>query len=131
MFARSFALTMLLAAAAILTITMGTRQSMGLFVSPLNTATGLGIMATLGMQAVMNLMVVTGLAPTKGIALPLLSSGGTGWILTAGSLGLLVAMDRCLEEASPSGEPVIQTTAMELKPSSTPLAAARAMTASA
>ncbi|MEI7969626.1 MAG: MFS transporter [Betaproteobacteria bacterium] len=36
---------LLLAAAAILTITMGTRQSMGLFVSPLNTATGLGIMA--------------------------------------------------------------------------------------
>ena len=32
-------------AAAILTITMGTRQSMGLFVSPLNSATGLGIVA--------------------------------------------------------------------------------------
>jgi MFS family permease len=34
-----------LAAAAILAITMGARQSMGLFVSPLNTATGLGIVA--------------------------------------------------------------------------------------
>ncbi len=55
---------------------------------------GIGVLATTGFQAVMNLMVVTGLAPTKGIALPLLSSGGTGWILTAGSLGLLVAMDR-------------------------------------
>ena len=30
-------------AAAILMITMGARQSMGLFVSPLNTHTGLGI----------------------------------------------------------------------------------------
>jgi len=55
---------------------------------------GLGIASTLGMQAVINLMVVTGLAPTKGIALPLLSSGGTGWMLTAACLGLLVGMDR-------------------------------------
>ncbi|CAN5752220.1 hypothetical protein BH11PLA1_BH11PLA1_07990 [soil metagenome] len=55
---------------------------------------GVGIIATLGVQAIINLAVVTGLAPTKGIALPLLSSGGTGWILTAGCLGLLVNMDR-------------------------------------
>jgi len=58
---------------------------------------GLGVVLTFGIQAMMNLAVVTGLAPTKGIALPLLSSGGTGWILTAGSLGLLVAMDRVSE----------------------------------
>ena len=37
---------------------------------------------------------VTGLAPTKGIALPLVSQGGTGWVLTAFSLGLLISMDR-------------------------------------
>jgi MFS family permease len=36
---------LLLTAAAILMITMGARQSLGLFVSPLNTATGLGIVA--------------------------------------------------------------------------------------
>jgi MFS family permease len=36
---------LILTAAAIMTITMGARQSMGLFVSPLNTATGLGIVA--------------------------------------------------------------------------------------
>lgn len=36
---------LILAAAAIMTITMGARQSLGLFVSPLNTATGLGIVA--------------------------------------------------------------------------------------
>lgn len=55
---------------------------------------GFGVMATIGLQAVINLFVVTGMAPTKGIALPLMSSGGTGWILTAGCLGLLAAMDR-------------------------------------
>jgi MFS family permease len=37
--------SLVLTAAAIMTITMGARQSMGLFVSPLNTATGLGIVA--------------------------------------------------------------------------------------
>lgn len=36
---------MMLAAAAILMITMGARQSTGLFISPLNTATGLGIVS--------------------------------------------------------------------------------------
>ena len=55
---------------------------------------GIGVIATVGGQALMNLFVVTGLAPTKGIALPLLSAGGTGWMLTAASLGLLIAMDR-------------------------------------
>lgn len=62
--------------------------------------TALGVTFTIGAQAIINLTVVTGLAPTKGIALPLLSSGGTGWILTAACLGMLVAMDR-----TPSDEP--------------------------
>lgn len=35
--------TLVLSAAGIMTVTMGIRQSLGLFVSPLNTATGLGI----------------------------------------------------------------------------------------
>lgn len=37
--------TLVIAAAAILAVTMGIRQSLGLFVSPLNTSTGLGIVA--------------------------------------------------------------------------------------
>lgn len=56
----------------------------------------LGIVATLGLQAIINLGVVTAVFPTKGIALPLLSSGGTGWILTAASLGVLAAIDRLI-----------------------------------
>lgn len=61
---------------------------------PLLKLWALGVVATIGLQALINLMVVTGMAPTKGIALPLLSSGGTGWILTAASLGVLIAIDR-------------------------------------
>lgn len=37
--------TLVLSAAAILAVTMGIRQSLGLFVSPLNSATGLGIVS--------------------------------------------------------------------------------------
>jgi cell division protein FtsW len=65
---------------------------------------GLGIFSTVGLQALINLAVVTGMAPTKGIALPLISSGGTGWILTAASLGLLIAMDGLGEEAAAGDE---------------------------
>ncbi|MFN0133407.1 MAG: FtsW/RodA/SpoVE family cell cycle protein [Phycisphaerales bacterium] len=61
----------------------------------------LGIITTVGVQALVNLAVVTGLAPTKGIALPLVSAGGTGWILTAFCLGIVVAIDR----AAPRNEP--------------------------
>ncbi len=61
---------------------------------PLLRLLGLGVLTTVGLQAIINLAVVTGLAPTKGIALPLLSSGGTGWMMTAFSLGLVVAIER-------------------------------------
>ena len=53
----------------------------------------LGVMLTIGLQATINLAVVTVMLPTKGIALPLVSAGGTGWVLTAFSLGLLAALD--------------------------------------
>ena len=45
-----------LAAAAILMITMGARQSLGLFISPINTATGLGITTISFAYAVAQLM---------------------------------------------------------------------------
>ena len=60
----------------------------------------IGVIATFTIQAVINLMVVTGLGPTKGIALPLLSSGGTGWIVTSICLGLIVAIERTQEYAT-------------------------------
>ncbi|MDG2291825.1 MAG: FtsW/RodA/SpoVE family cell cycle protein, partial [Phycisphaerales bacterium] len=54
----------------------------------------LGVILTIGLQALMNIMVVVGLAPTKGIALPLLSSGGTGWLLAGAGIGFIWAVDR-------------------------------------
>lgn len=76
---------------------------------PFQRLVGLGVMLTVGLQALMNIAVVTGSVPTKGIALPLLSSGGTGWVLTAFCIGLLVSMDREMarehgEEMEPNAE---------------------------
>ncbi len=65
---------------------------------PFHRLLAMGVMFTIGLQAAINIAVVSGVAPTKGIALPLLSHGGTGWVLTAFSLGLLVSMDRRREQ---------------------------------
>ncbi len=53
----------------------------------------LGMTSLITIQAVINLMVVTGLVPTKGIALPLISAGGTGWVTLAFSIGLIASLD--------------------------------------
>jgi len=63
----------------------------------------LGVMTTLGVQAAINLLAVTGLGPTKGIALPLLSAGGTGWVLTAGMLGLVAGREAFSDETAEAG----------------------------
>ncbi len=68
----------------------------------------LGVLLTVSMQAAMNVAVVTVVVPTKGIALPLISAGGTGWIVTAFALGLVAGLDNAnaLEE---SREPEMDT----------------------
>lgn len=66
---------------------------------PMSRLLALGIGATVGLQAVINVVVVTGMAPTKGIALPLISRGGTGWMMTALCLGMVIAMDRRVARA--------------------------------
>ena len=53
-----------------------------------------GITAVIGLQAAINIAVVTVSMPTKGIALPLISSGGTGWILNAAAIGVLMSIER-------------------------------------
>jgi cell division protein FtsW len=61
---------------------------------PLGKLLGVAIAGMIGAQAVMNLMVVSGLAPTKGIALPFVSAGGTGLVITAMATGVLVNIAR-------------------------------------
>jgi len=49
----------------------------------------------IALQAVLNLMVATGLVPTKGLPLPFVSYGGSSLILNFTAIGLLVGVDSC------------------------------------
>jgi cell division protein FtsW len=49
-----------------------------------------GIVLTIAMQAVINIGVVTVVLPTKGIPLPFVSAGGTGMLLSAIAVGVLL-----------------------------------------
>jgi predicted MFS family arabinose efflux permease len=69
-----------LAAAAILMVIMGTRQSLGLFVSPLNTSTGLGIV-TISLAMAVNQFVWGAVQPLAGA---LADRFGPGRVLVAG-----------------------------------------------
>lgn len=66
---------------------------------------GLGIALTVGLQAAMNIAVVTVMVPTKGISLPLVSAGGTSLIVTAASVGLLASIaKRAAADVSNDGD---------------------------
>ena len=73
---------------------------------PLGMFLAVAITGTIGAQAVMNLMVVTSLAPTKGIALPFISAGGSGLLLTAMAAGVLVnvAKHGRVKQKKPAGQ---------------------------
>jgi cell division protein FtsW len=49
-----------------------------------------GIVLTIGIQAAINIGVVTVVLPTKGIPLPFVSAGGTSMLLSAVAVGVLV-----------------------------------------
>ena len=61
---------------------------------PLGKLMALGITLTLGFQAVINIAVVTVSVPTKGIALPLVSAGGSGAIILGALVGILASIPR-------------------------------------
>jgi cell division protein FtsW len=54
----------------------------------------LGITLIICVQGLMNMAVVTGLLPTKGIALPLVSYGGSSLVVTLGAVGVLLNISR-------------------------------------
>src|SRR3954463_4696842 len=93
-----------LAAAAFLMVTMGARQSLGLFVSPLNTSTGLGITTISLALAVAQLMwgviqpvagaVADRYGPRKVLAagLVLLSIGTAITPFMTSAFGLIVSL---------------------------------------
>src|SRR5262245_20120318 len=57
----------------------------------------MGITLMLGMQAIFNMSVVMGLLPTKGLALPFLSYGGTALIVSLTCVGVLLNISSRVE----------------------------------
>jgi len=53
-----------------------------------------GITTAILIQAFFNISVVLALVPTKGIPLPLISSGGTSVFVTLASIGILLNISR-------------------------------------
>jgi MFS family permease len=79
---------LVLAASAILLVTMGVRQSLGLFVSPLNTSTGLGIVA-ISFALAIGQFVWGAAQPVFGA---IADRYGPGRVIVAGAVMLAVGM---------------------------------------
>ncbi|WP_322200083.1 FtsW/RodA/SpoVE family cell cycle protein [Acutalibacter intestini] len=58
------------------------------------TMLGLGITFQVGLQAVLNICVVTNTIPNTGISLPFFSSGGTSLMMLLGQMGILLNISR-------------------------------------
>ena len=67
---------------------------------PFGRLLAFGVVATLGLQAAINLAVATASVPTKGMPLPLVSAGGSGLVLTGLMLGLVYSV--CRDETPPA-----------------------------
>ena len=79
----------------------------GLYISchardPFGVFLGFGITFLLGMQAFINIGVVTGLLPNKGLALPFMSYGGSSLVVMLTSVGLLLNIARHHAEPEPA-----------------------------
>ncbi len=61
---------------------------------PFASLLAVGLTALLSIQALINMSVVIGLIPTKGLPLPFLSYGGTSIIIAMAALGALLALGR-------------------------------------
>jgi len=58
-----------------------------------------GLLVSVGMQAMLHVQVVSGLAPPKGMTLPFLSDGGTSLIVSSLAVGLAIGAAKKTHEA--------------------------------
>ena len=67
-------------------------RAMSAAITPFERLLAFGITAVIGWQAVLHIAVVTVVAPTTGISLPLVSAGGSGLLTFCAALGVLAAI---------------------------------------
>jgi len=79
------------------------------------TLLGFGLTTLLALQVVINSMVVLGLLPNKGLAMPFLSYGGSSALLNFSIVGLLLALSRYGRQAAKGkAEPLKSTVIGEM-----------------
>ncbi len=61
---------------------------------PFGRYLGMGITLLIGVQALVNAAVVTGLLPTKGLTLPFVSYGGSSLVVSLVGVGILLSISR-------------------------------------
>jgi Cell cycle protein len=59
---------------------------------PFASLLGVGLSALLAVEVLINIAVVIGLVPTKGLPLPFLSYGGSSILMALAQLGVLLAL---------------------------------------
>ncbi len=64
-----------------------------------------GLTAMIGVQALINISVVTGLVPNKGIPLPLVSNGGSSLLINLVAMGILLNIS---QRASPTAMTLVE-----------------------
>jgi len=69
-------------------------QTMRSATTPQGRLLSFGLTSMVGLQAAMNVAVVSVVAPTTGISLPLVSAGGSGVLVSCMALGVLAALAR-------------------------------------
>ncbi len=72
----------------------------------------LGLALLVTMQAIINMMVATNLIPSTGIALPLISKGGSSELFLSFALGMMLGVSRQVQEQTierPRAESLLET----------------------
>jgi len=75
---------------------------------------GLGVLITT--QALVHILVNVGLLPVTGHTLPLISLGGTSFIIMSGAFGIILSVSRTIETAGKKNDMVENNDIVELSP---------------